>query len=129
MGPRGCFLPSELPSWETGAGCLEEGKVCLQQCVPLGLAVRFSVGLLCPSSLLLSSTEALCPLPQQMPPSCPSPFQQPVNVVGAGFPARAAVNGWGLGTETSPLPRPGSPLCCPLGCPAAQSLAWPTFLR
>lgn len=28
-----------------------------------------------------------------MQPSCPSPLRQPVNVVGARFPARAAVDG------------------------------------
>lgn len=71
---RGVCCPLSCPRGRLELGVWKKGR-CVCDCVPLGLAVRFSVGLLCPSSLLLSSTEALCPLPQQMPPSCPSPFQ------------------------------------------------------
>lgn len=130
MGSQGCFLPSELPWRETGAGCLEEGRWggCVGDDVfPWALlTVRFSLGLLCASSLC-SSPRPFCSLALgswgPFPSRCPSPLQQQVNVVRAGFPARAAVDGWGLETEASPLPSPGSPLCHPLGCPAAQSLA------
>lgn len=33
------------------------------------------------------------------------------------------MDGGGVDTEVSPFPGLDSPLCCPLGCPAAQSLA------
>ena len=33
------------------------------------------------------------------------------------------MDGGGVEAEASPFPGLDSPLCCPLGCPAAQSLA------
>lgn len=40
-------------------------------------------------------------------------------------PSQGSCGQWGGGVETGAAPFPGldSPLCCPLGCPAARSLA------
>lgn len=109
----------------------------LSVCVWASLIV-FGVGVGCLAGLLSHSCSCSSPRPSALwdlgaGGPCPADaafvpltLRQPVNVAGAQFPARAAVDGVGGRRPFPPPPRLpglGCPLCSPLGRPAAQSLA------
>lgn len=104
--------------WPGLCGLYFDGEVCQVQ--PGPFASPHSTP---PQALLLSGTWALRSPPPQMRPLRPSPLQQqPATAVGAGFPARAAVDRLGVDTEAAPFPAWLS-IVQPLWPPAARSLA------